>query len=258
MPHSAAPRPVADLAEETDLIRSGHARVAGMDEVGRGALAGPVVVGVGLVDAQTVPRIADLTDSKLVAPSRRIAMVEEIAAWIPTALGAAQAWEIDELGMTAALRLAGQRALTDLAERGLRPDAVLLDGKHDWLSAPEPDLFSPDPGHALEPRLAATPWEGPVRTRIKADVHCASVAAASITAKVWRDDLMERLDGTHPGYGWAGNKGYGAAAHRERLAAHGATAQHRLSWNLGITEAQADAARAARHRMDLSDPGLRP
>lgn len=80
----------------------------------------------------------------------------------------------------------------------------------------------------------APAWDGPVRTVVKGDMTCASIAAASVLAKVERDALMTQLDAEHPAYGWARNKGYGAAVHRSALLEHGATAQHRRSWNLGL------------------------
>ena len=235
----------ADLSAERELLAEGFGSVAGMDEVGRGALAGPVAVGAAVVDSSTLAEIPDLTDSKLLRPARRESMAEQIRAWIPTAVGASSPAEIDALGITGALRLAGCRALAQLAAAGHAPDVVLLDGSHDWLTAPAPDLLAPeDPVTALLPGGQA--WDGPVRTRIRADVACASVAAASVRAKVARDAVMVALDAEHPGYGWAGNKGYGAGAHREAIAVHGPTPLHRLSWKLGADPAALAAARAAR------------
>lgn len=249
-PATGRPRTVrraADLDLERSLLGPRCRSVAGMDEVGRGALAGPVAVGAAVVDARTRLTIPDLTDSKLLSPARRTTMAEQIAAWIPAAVGCASPREIDLLGITGALRLAGQRALARLGAAGHRPDAVLLDGSHDWLTAPAPDLFAePDPvAQALETENLPA-WTGTVSTRVKADVACASVAAASVWAKVHRDALMLELDAAHPGYGWAGNKGYGAAAHRRAIAALGPTPQHRLSWKLGTASEALEAARAAR------------
>lgn len=256
----------ADLTVEAGLFAAGSRCVVGMDEVGRGALAGPVAVGAAAVTPETVLTVAGLTDSKLLGAARRERMVPQIQAWIPTAVGLAQPEEIDRLGITGALRLAGRRALAELAARGLSEpvDTVLLDGSHDWLSMPEPDLLTgldaglgagpegePGAGLGLGSGLGADSglgagtaascasedspaeeWRGSVTSRVKADQSCASVAAASVVAKVLRDELMRALDAEHPQYGWAGNKGYGAAGHRQAIAEHGPTAWHRLSWKL--------------------------
>jgi ribonuclease HII len=125
----------------------------------------------------------------------------------------ASAREIDELGISAALGLAGKRALTILHGAGanIRESVVLLDGHFDWLNP------------ALSSRVT-------VQTRIKADRDCASVAAASVVAKVHRDRLMIDADVATPGYGWAGNKGYGSAGHFAAIAELGATDFHRRSW----------------------------
>jgi ribonuclease HII len=133
----------------------------------------------------------------------------------------ASAHEIDEIGIMAALRLAGQRALAAVP---LAPDHVLLDGNHDYISEPEqPALFG-----QLSP-LCTVP---PVTTMVKADVRCAGVAAASILAKTARDLLLVELHDQHPEYGWADNKGYGAPDHLEALARLGPTPHHRVSWRL--------------------------
>lgn len=234
----------ADLTTEEGLFAAGHRCVAGMDEVGRGALAGPVTVGVAAVVPGTALSVPGLTDSKALSPLRRTRMEPLVRAWIPCATGSAAPEEIDALGMSAALRLAGHRALAALAGAGTRPDVVLLDGSHDWLGGSR-DLFSAldDPVEKLLPGEA---WDGPVVTRVKADLACASVAAASVVAKVERDALMETLDEAFPGFGWAGNKGYGAAGHRARIRSHGPTPLHRLSWKLGATPEQIEAARALR------------
>ena len=167
--------------------------------------------------------------------------------------------DIDRLGMTLSLRLAAQRALAELARRGYRADAALLDGKHDWFTPPQEDLFSalaPDPAQAHYNALLAQAWEGvdsagepaqmPVTMVIKGDYKCASIAAASVVAKVERDELMAQLDTRYPGYGWAKNKGYGSAAHREAISVQGPSPQHRLSWSLPATAEQIEAAAAQR------------
>lgn len=122
------------LREERRLLRSGHLLVAGMDEVGRGALAGPVTVGVVVVDASVRTAPSGVRDSKLLAPAAREALVPRVRRWaVDSAVGHAEPEEIDRYGIIAALRLAGRRALAQLAQP---PGCVLLDGSHDWLSVP--------------------------------------------------------------------------------------------------------------------------
>lgn len=203
--------------------------IGGMDEVGRGALAGPATVGVAVVDASTGPVPGRLRDSKLLRPAVRDALVPEIEAWVVEAqTGSSTPEEIDALGIVGALRLAGRRALAGLDPEHL-PDLVLLDGVHDWLTEPAADLFAP-----LAPVDATPIWTSPVRTVVKGDMRCASIAAASVVAKVHRDRVMEDLHQQFPAYGWLGNKGYGAAAHRAALMDHGVTVHHRRSWKLGV------------------------
>ena len=115
--------------------------VAGMDEVGRGALAGPVAVGVALIGVDAAPVPEGLTDSKALTARRREALVGPVRDWaLACAVGYASPQEIDDWGIIAALRLAGRRALAEVASHGLVPGGVLLDGSHNWLSAPD-DLF---------------------------------------------------------------------------------------------------------------------
>ncbi|WP_062309875.1 ribonuclease HII [Demequina rhizosphaerae] len=208
------------LIHEAALWDAGFDAVAGIDEVGRGALAGPVSVGVAVVTrCDAWPE--GLTDSKLLSAARREALVEPLASFgVGRAVGHATAAEIDEVGIVAALRLAAGRALDAIP---VAVDAVLLDGTHDWLTPPPADLFS---DHADE-------WDAPPVTMIvKGDRACASIAAASVLAKVERDALMAAAHEDHPEYGWDSNKGYGAASHLEALRAHGPSPLHRVSWKL--------------------------
>lgn len=210
------------LRTERRLLRAGAVLVAGMDEVGRGALAGPVSVGVVVVDAATRTAPDGLADSKLLSPAARQALVPRLARWgRARAVGHASAAEIDAVGIIAALRLAGTRALAQV-ERVVGPvGTVLLDGSHDWMTSPV-DLFDVDGlGVARQ-----------VHLQVKADQTCASVAAASVVAKVTRDTLMAELDPEHPPYGWMQNKGYAAPAHLAALAEHGPSPLHRRSWRL--------------------------
>lgn len=202
------------LELERELHHSGASWVVGCDEVGRGAIAGPVAVGLSAVLAHCDELPAGIRDSKLLSEKRREALYPDAMAWCHTsAVGLADAAEVDALGIVKALGLAGRRALTQLHEAGVRilESVVLLDGNHDYLS----------------PALSSAPR---VVTRIKADRDCASVAAASVIAKVHRDRMMISFDADHPGYGWTGNKGYGSAAHYAALEDLGPSPLHRLTW----------------------------
>ncbi len=201
----------------------GYALLAGIDEVGRGALCGPVTVGVVVVAASTTQPPRGLRDSKLLPPASRRALVPRIQRWaVASAVAHASSVEIDDIGIIAALRLAGHRALDALP---VRPDAVLLDGNHDYLT----------PRTADEQAAKVTDWL-PVHTVVKADLRCASVAAASVLAKTTRDAIMVRLATSHPAYGWDENKGYATPTHRTALRDQGPTPHHRVSWRLGLDE----------------------
>lgn len=201
------------LEVEHELFATGSTLIIGIDEVGRGAMAGPVMVGVCALGPGVTEFPSGLRDSKLVSEKKRVGLFPEVQQWAPTAVGEASAAEIDELGITACLGLAARRALILLHEAGIPVGeaTVLLDGSHDWLNP------------ALASKL-------PVITRVKADQDCAVVSAASIVAKVTRDELMVALDAEHPEYGWASNKGYGAAVHMEAIKTIGLTPYHRASW----------------------------
>jgi ribonuclease HII len=231
---SAAPT----LRFERTLLRGGVRHLAACDEVGRGALCGPVTIGVVVVSETTRTAPQGVRDSKLLTPEARQRLVPRIQRWAACwAVGHATPAEIDDLGIIAALRLAGHRALGQLS---VVPDQVLLDGNHDYLTPPPPP--APDPAETplfeLDEVLAGPVAPGPlvavppVVTRIKADLTCAAVAAASILAKTARDALMVELDGQHPEYGWLENKGYSAPAHIDALARFGPTVHHRRSWSL--------------------------
>jgi ribonuclease HII len=208
--------PVADptLDLERQLHRDGARFVIGCDEVGRGAIAGPVAVGMSVVGPGVGAQPVGLRDSKMLSEKRREAMAPLAQQWsLHSAVGLATAAEVDAVGIMAALGLAGRRALTELHERGasIRDCIVLLDGSFDWLT----------------PALSSPPH---VRTQVKADRDCASVAAASVISKVHRDRLMIAADDSLPGYGWKGNKGYGSAEHFAAIASLGATVLHRHTW----------------------------
>ncbi|MEC4015856.1 ribonuclease HII [Streptomyces sp. H27-D2] len=196
--------PPTHTVERSLRATAGARIVAGVDEVGRGAWAGPVTVCAAVTGLRTPP--PGLTDSKLLSPKRRNALVTQLDTWVTAhALGHSSPEEIDTLGMTAALRLAAVRALEALP---VRPDAVILDGKHDYLGGP---------------------WQ--VRTVIKGDQSCIVVAAASVLAKVRRDAMMAELDADHADFRFSDNAGYPSPVHRAALEELGPTPYHRLSWS---------------------------
>lgn len=202
------------LEFEHDAQREGFRYLIGCDEVGRGAIAGPVAVGVAFVSCDVTDFPEGLRDSKLLSEKKRDGIAESAQEWCTaTAVGYASADEIDRFGITKMLGAAARRALLELHERGLPVEEalILVDGSHDWLSP------------ALKNPLT-------VRTRVKADRDCATVAAASVVAKVQRDALMRELHEAQPHYGWNSNKGYGSATHYAAISEHGVTEWHRTSW----------------------------
>ncbi|MGL4339493.1 MAG: ribonuclease HII [Rhodoglobus sp.] len=208
--------PVVDptLEWEHRLFSEGARYVIGCDEVGRGAIAGPVAVGMSVVGPESGEPPPGLRDSKMLSEKRREALAPAAQSWsLQSVVGLAAAAEVDAVGIMAALGLAGKRALVLLHEAGvsISHSTVLLDGSYDWLS---PALRTPLP----------------VRTRPKADRDCASVAAASVISKVHRDRLMIEADADLPGYGWKSNKGYGSVGHFAAIASLGATEWHRHTW----------------------------
>ncbi|WP_194419740.1 ribonuclease HII [Microbacterium abyssi] len=197
------------LLAEYDLIIS-------LDEVGRGALAGPVAVGAAVMDAAGARRRVPegLRDSKLVTEKRRPDVAARAAAWVQaSAVGWASAAEIDEVGIMRALGLAASRAIDGVVAQGALLDGalVILDGNHDYVSRAHP-----------------APLE--VRSVIKGDRDCASVSAASVIAKVTRDAHMGELHCAHPLYQWDRNKGYASAEHRVAIRDAGLSPFHRASW----------------------------
>lgn len=212
-----------DLSIETRLSQTcGGTVIAGMDEVGRGALAGPVAVGVAAVDIATAVPLEGLRDSKKLTATQRERMTLAIPTWATTAVGFASAEEIDTYGLSAALGLAGRRAWHELVSvTGTAPHGLVLDGNTRWLDGAPQDVVG-----------ALTPLEAQIILQTKADALCCTVSAAAITAKVARDALMVELAQQHPAYSWERNKGYGSAAHREALTSSGLTQFHRRSWNL--------------------------
>lgn len=187
---------------ERRLWQQGFLRVVGVDEVGRGPLAGPVTVAAVLLPDRC--KLPGVRDSKLMSAKQRLAVAPAIR---QTALGIGIGWsssrEIDRLGLTAATRVAAVRALSQLTKY----EQIVLDGTHNYLGA-----------------------EYAVTTLARADRTCLAVAAASVVAKVARDRYMELVDQLHPQYRLAANKGYGSAAHLEALRRYGGTPYHRHSY----------------------------
>lgn len=200
-----------------ELERTLPGVVCGIDEVGKGSWAGPLVVCVAVLD-EAVP-VGDLVarDSKSLSEKKRETIFETVAKQCTDwALGAATNTECDSLGMNAAQRLATTRAFDVLAQRGVRPTSAVVDGRWDFVS----------------------PLVDRVLLQVKADVVSASVAAASVLAKVSRDRLMRDAAEQHPHWSFETNKGYPCPKHRAGLREHGVSPLHRTSWafmqNLGL------------------------
>lgn len=206
---------VPRLTVERRLLRE-HAVVIACDEVGRGALAGPVAVGAAALDASRArKRVPDgLRDSKLVPEHKRADVAARAAAWVnASAVGWASAREVDEVGIMRALGLAALRAIADLRAGSIVPEEaiVILDGNHDYIT--------PAGGAGLV-----------IRPIVKADRDCASAAAASVVAKVARDAFMTDLHDEFPAYQWSRNKGYASPEHRAAIRELGLSTHHRASW----------------------------
>jgi ribonuclease HII len=195
------------LAVERALWADGHEVVVGVDEVGRGAWAGPLTIGAAVVPQDK--RVYKIRDSKQLTEPEREALFDRIAGWcVAWAVGHASVDECESLGMSEAQRLAARRAIAGLgpALGGREPTKVLVDGNWDFV------------GRGTTVRL------------VKGDARCLSIAAASILAKVSRDRLMRAEADHHPGYDFDLNKGYPCPRHKLALAAYGPTAIHRRSW----------------------------
>jgi ribonuclease HII len=214
-------KPYPSLDSERRIFERGNRFVIGIDEVGRGAIAGPVAVGVSLIDKSN-PNLDSwpekLQDSKLMTAKSRDEITEPLIEWVSSyAVGFSTNKEIDELGISEALRLAAGRALDELLQDGTSRKAIaedgaviLLDGSQNWLGKVS---------YGLD-----------VQVQVKADTNCVSVAAAAVLAKVTRDSMMQELDQQYSGYGLAGHKGYASAAHIAALRTLGPSAIHRVTW----------------------------
>ncbi len=197
--------------------------VVGLDEVGRGSLAGPIVVGAVVWHRDSlVPE--GIRDSKKMSDARRRDIAPTI--WesaAAAAVGTASAEEIDLWGIRTAQAVAAERALESLR---LTPTVMIIDGPSNFVKPPS------------QMSLAASTaplgqWgDVPSTCVVKGDDASLSVAAAAIIAKVWRDDYMHDLESSLPGYGFAEHVGYGTAAHRAAIAALGPSLEHRQTWHL--------------------------
>jgi ribonuclease HII len=199
-----AARTVPSLARERDLWEAGHHVVVGVDEVGRGSWAGPISVGAAVLPRDR--RVYRVRDSKMLAEAERERLFPRLAGWCAAwAVGHASQQECDDLGMSAAQKLAARRAVDGL---GVTPDAVLVDGSWDFVGV-----------------------KGVAATRIvRGDASCLSIATASILAKVTRDRLMREEARHFPAYDFDLNKGYPCPRHKAALAAWGPTSIHRRAW----------------------------
>ncbi|MFP5488436.1 MAG: ribonuclease HII [Acidimicrobiia bacterium] len=189
---------------ERELWDAGYETIVGIDEVGRGAWAGPLVVGAAILPRDK--RVLGVRDSKLLTEADRERLFDRIAAWcVAWSVGSASQAECDELGMADAQRLACRRAVEGL---DVVPDVAVSDGTWNFVS----------------------PTVSRVEMRVKADRHCLSVAAASILAKVVRDREMRRLAESYPNWSFDTNKGYPCPVHKAALQGFGPSAIHRRTW----------------------------
>lgn len=189
---------------EQELWAQGFETVVGIDEVGRGAWAGPLMVGAAILPREK--RVLGVRDSKLLSERDRERLFDRVASWCEAwAVGSAGQDECDELGMAAAQRLACRRAVEGL---GVVPDVAVVDGTWDFVS---PSVVR-------------------VEKRVKADRNCLSVAAASILAKVVRDREMRVHAESYPNWSFDTNKGYPCSVHKAALQGYGPSAIHRRTW----------------------------
>lgn len=228
---------VPSCLHEQNLLNQGYNWVIGLDEVGRGSLAGPVMVGAAIIgqsqiEAKTMPE--GLADSKLLTEHRRQALYEPLQSWCSAwAVGSCTNKEIDEWGISYALGVAALKAIASAQEQlakryannpiAEQRFAAILDGPCDYIDNVANTFDAPD-----------VPFAVKVNTLVKADRQCASVAAAAVLAKVTRDELMVSLANKpeYAPYDWAHNKGYGSLAHRNAIKENGPSDLHRLSWHL--------------------------
>ncbi len=192
------------LSEEIRAWRAGCRHVAGVDEAGRGPMAGPVVAAAVILDPQYAALWwSDLHDCKVLTARQRARMAARLREDTVVGVGAAESEEIDAIGLVPATRAAMERALASLS---CRPDLVLIDA------------------------VTLADGNGPQRAIVHGDALSASIAAASIVAKVERDRLMDGHDATYPAYGFSHNRGYCTREHQLALEEHGPCPIHRRSF----------------------------
>jgi len=201
----AAPKKRAPTREvEKMLWARGHDVIVGIDEVGRGSWAGPLMVGAAVLPADR--RVNGVRDSKLLTESERERLFDRVADWCDSwSVGAVSHEECDRMGLSAAQKLAARRAIEGLA---VAPDVAVTDGRWDFV----------------------TPAVQNVELMVKADLKCLSVAAASILAKVVRDREMRRQSEHFPHWAFDSNKGYPCPVHKSALQAYGPSSIHRRTW----------------------------
>ena len=216
------PPRLPDRTFEDSLFQKGYTWIIGVDEVGRGCLAYDVGIGAVAMNQSAGPWPKGLRDSKLVPEKSRQALRDEADAWLPlNSVGFASANEIEEYGINPAQAIAGERAITKVIQaieaQGSRfkvnksNTIIILDGSSNWLKK-KIDYLD-------------------IIVKVKADQDCVVVSAASILAKVARDNALIELDKKYPQYGFAKHKGYGSPLHYEAIAKHGIIPGiHRASW----------------------------
>ena len=207
------------LSFEHELFAKGFDFIIGIDEVGRGALAGPVTVGLALICRDELAEKpvwpSSLKDSKLLSETVRESLMPQLSEWLlASATGSSSPQEIDTLGISKTLALAAERgALSIGPQLPFGRGVVILDGAHNWLG---PELLGCQ-----------------VVTKVKADRDCVTVAAASVVAKVTRDRVMRQIASSEPSlasFGFEDNKGYSSAAHIATLQSLGPSSHHRVTW----------------------------
>jgi len=206
-------KPWPHASRERRLFESGAKTIVGIDEVGKGSWAGPLVIGIAMLSREMVfsdePAVAlgGVRDSKQLSELQREEIFDQVAArCVRWSIGAASALECDQLGMVEAQRLATARGFAALSVPSV--DVAIVDGRWDFVS----------------------PHAHKVLVEVKADADCVSVAAASVLAKVSRDRMMRSLAGDYPQWHFDTNKGYPCPKHRAALQGYGPSAIHRTSW----------------------------
>lgn len=209
-------KPWPNATHERALFERGAKTIVGIDEVGKGSWAGPLVIGIAMLGDEVIfsdaPAVVlgGVRDSKQLLEAKREAMFDEVASkCLRWSTGLATAFECDVLGMVAAQRLATSRGFAALGLGvGAIVDAAIVDGRWDFVS----------------------PHSHKVVLEVKADVNCVSVSAASVLAKVTRDRMMREFANDYPQWHFDTNKGYPCPRHRAALQGYGPSAIHRTSW----------------------------